>query len=477
MRTLNEMFRDMQEWGLEDVVRRFYSFYAGIVDSADDPSQIGRACVEVPVMNDTEPYPDLAVPASPYAGPNYGFYSPPHKGDQVHVWFDHGDPQTPHYMGGFWSNQNEGDDITQSEVPYEFVNAEGVEAKVRGFKTRGGSLWAFSDDNSDYSFEVYTAKSETETDPDTGLTRPKLGQPSKKEYRVLLDSTNQEIRITTLGEGDSEEDEFEARRHHEIQMRDTETDRFVRIKTIGKSASEFHQLLMQETDSEKKIRLSSSEGHFLETDDIAAKSTWSTKDGFLWLIDQGSKLIRGATPAGRTIEFNDQSNFSEIATPVSQKLRFETGKTTLEDALGDVEINAIAQSIKATAGVNVELTAGTNVQVTAGGALSAQAASADLTTSGAITISGGSLVANIAAAASLIASGSITIQGATISVTAADITLGPGAAQRLMNETALSFINSHFHISGSPGSPTLSAAASGFVLVPGTHSTIITKAG
>lgn len=78
-----------------------------------------------------------ALPISPYAGKNYGFYFPPELEQEANlmVVFPHGKRANPMYLGSWWSFDG---------IPVEFKNQDGSVTK-RGIKTKSGHFILFED--------------------------------------------------------------------------------------------------------------------------------------------------------------------------------------------------------------------------------------------------------------------------------------------------------------------------------------------
>jgi len=195
--------------GIENTVsRRFYSKYMGEVTSATDPSEEGRIQILFELIGDTQPYSIWAYPSSPYAGKDHGFYTPPHVGDMVWVWFDHGDLDHPHYSGGFWCNpdRNQDDDKkpNTSYVPEEFKS--GGTPTTRGIKT-DKVLMLFEDDKDrDPRFEVSTITPKNEGEEATknhtlvmseDASDPKIKVTSKKGHEILISDKLDQISLKT----------------------------------------------------------------------------------------------------------------------------------------------------------------------------------------------------------------------------------------------------------------------------------------
>jgi hypothetical protein len=102
-------------------VQRFYGKYRGTVVNNVDPMQIGRIQVLVPDVSGVVPT-SWAMPCLPGVGINTGVFTVPPIGAGVWIEFEHGDPDYPIWVGGFWGSA--------AEVP---VLAHAVAPGVDGF--------------------------------------------------------------------------------------------------------------------------------------------------------------------------------------------------------------------------------------------------------------------------------------------------------------------------------------------------------
>ena len=93
---------------MPDSGQKFYGKYRGTVINNIDPMQIGRILVMVPEVSSLLPS-SWAMPCLPIAGKQEGIFAVPQLGAGVWVEFEHGDPDYPIWVGGFWG--------TAAEVP------------------------------------------------------------------------------------------------------------------------------------------------------------------------------------------------------------------------------------------------------------------------------------------------------------------------------------------------------------------------
>lgn len=104
---------------------RFWGKYRGKVTSTQDPMHLGRIRVAVPSVFG-EGRDSWAMPCTPYAGPDIGWFAIPPVDANVWVEFEEGNPAYPIWAGCFWGTD---------ELP---ANARVAEPdKVQVFKTNG----------------------------------------------------------------------------------------------------------------------------------------------------------------------------------------------------------------------------------------------------------------------------------------------------------------------------------------------------
>lgn len=90
------------------MTKQFFGKYRGTVINNIDPLQTGRIQVMVPDVSALLPT-TWALPCVPIAGKQMGSYFVPQIGAGVWIEFEHGDPDYPIWVGGFWG--------TVAEVP------------------------------------------------------------------------------------------------------------------------------------------------------------------------------------------------------------------------------------------------------------------------------------------------------------------------------------------------------------------------
>jgi len=85
----------------EQVRRRYYGKYRGIVQDNDDPQGMGRVRATVPEVLDDQPSP-WALPCVSYGGDGVGQHTVPAVGAAVWIEFEAGDPSRPVWTGCWW---------------------------------------------------------------------------------------------------------------------------------------------------------------------------------------------------------------------------------------------------------------------------------------------------------------------------------------------------------------------------------------
>ncbi len=126
-------------------MRQFWGKYRGKVTSSKDELNLGRVQVEVPAVLGPGRA-SWALPCTPYAGKDIGFFTVPPVGTNIWVEFEGGDPDYPIWSGCFWN---------EDELP---ENAKVDEPdKVQVFKTDGVTITISNlGDNKGLTIEVDT---------------------------------------------------------------------------------------------------------------------------------------------------------------------------------------------------------------------------------------------------------------------------------------------------------------------------------
>jgi hypothetical protein len=111
---------------------QFFGKYRGKVTTNKDPLHLGRIQVEVPAIFGTGQA-SWAMPCTPYAGKDMGWFAIPPIGSNIWVEFEGGDPDYPIWSGCFWG---------EDQIP-EGAKVEDPD-KVQIFKTPYGITMTLS---------------------------------------------------------------------------------------------------------------------------------------------------------------------------------------------------------------------------------------------------------------------------------------------------------------------------------------------
>lgn len=179
-----DQLNKLVDFGFE-VAGRFYSRYRAFVVENDDPLNMGRIQVIVPVMNPTISDELWAYPAGIWGGQDYGIQILPQKGDMVWIEYEMGDVEYP-----VWSHAGYGED----EKPKEFETPNHY-----GFKTPLGSIILINDteDAEEILVKLSTSKEYISITKDSLLLESKLislgknGEESAVMGNTLLEKMNE----------------------------------------------------------------------------------------------------------------------------------------------------------------------------------------------------------------------------------------------------------------------------------------------
>ncbi len=117
----------------------FYGKYRGKVMDNKDPRKLGRVQVSCPAVLG-EGIQSWAMPCSPYAGKDVGFFALPPAGANVWVEFEGGNSNYPIWGGCFWG---------ENEVPQE-----AKDEKVKVLKVQGTKMILNEDQSGGFTLEV-----------------------------------------------------------------------------------------------------------------------------------------------------------------------------------------------------------------------------------------------------------------------------------------------------------------------------------
>lgn len=447
--SIGEWIAELREKGLENAIDRFYSVYAAKVEDDADPEQRGRVRVLLKSLGFTRASPKYADPISPYAGDNYGFYFPPHKGDAAWVSFDHGDNDSARIIGGWWCNKGSNRKPETSSVPAEFVKANGGSPTARGIKTKGGHGLIFEDDSATKHVELWS-----------GTNNP-VGQEADKNHSVRLDDFNQQIKIETTN-------------GHATTMSDKSGEIFVETITSGGHGLKFddtnklitlattngHSIALNDNANSNNIKLETVNGFTMQLDDTNSNVTITTPQGHAVTISDSDREIRVKTTGNRTILLSDRDSVTRIVTPGGQIIeQSDSGTVVTDPTSSGLTVNATSGPVNVNSVDSNNVSSGNSTRQVAGDTTDTFAGpKSDTYTSGySATVSGTWAI----------------ISAALVTVGAALVQLGNGPAFRLIDERFLAVYNAHTHISANPGVPTLGPSVLG---ITGVHTTIQTSA-
>jgi hypothetical protein len=115
------LIEDLIQELIERLDHRFFGKYRGYVHDTCDPDNMGRIRAMVPRLLGEETPTGWAMPASPYAGPDQGFFSVPDKGAGVWIEFEEGDLSKPIWSGSWWGSPQADDLNTPDSTAREAV--------------------------------------------------------------------------------------------------------------------------------------------------------------------------------------------------------------------------------------------------------------------------------------------------------------------------------------------------------------------
>lgn len=176
-----EFVKNIEKYGLEEQIKRFYSFYpAEVIDNAD-PLNIGRIKVKVYGLADVDTLGYWVLPIT-YAGANYGVFYPPEIGDIVLLLFQMGDLKKAFYFGGWWKTD---------DVPEEFKKTDDNGSPVvRGFKTKTGIVFYMDESEGAIQLHLKTPAGQEFIIDDTDDANKITLQNSSGAHIIIDDSKN-----------------------------------------------------------------------------------------------------------------------------------------------------------------------------------------------------------------------------------------------------------------------------------------------
>jgi len=145
--TAEEILDNITRYGIE-FYRVYPGLYRGVVTANDDPKKQGRVKVHVPALQERAS-PVWIKAAMQGAGDGRGVFWPPEVGDPVYVSYAEGQPSRPEcYFGGWYGYRDNSSDVPD-ELGYSSTYPD-----IRGFKTRMGHHFIFSDSDGDERVEI-----------------------------------------------------------------------------------------------------------------------------------------------------------------------------------------------------------------------------------------------------------------------------------------------------------------------------------
>ncbi len=175
---------------------QFFGKYRGKVTATKDPLHLGRIQVQVPAIFGEETT-SWALPCTPYAGKDVGFFTIPPIGTNIWVEFEEGDPDYPIWSGCFWGEE-------QLPVVAKVEDPD----KVQVFKTDGITI-IFSNfgDNKGLTIEVKSPVVERPLKMLFNADGIEINNNSQTTTKWLADKIelkNRENSIVTLTQNDIE---------------------------------------------------------------------------------------------------------------------------------------------------------------------------------------------------------------------------------------------------------------------------------
>jgi len=446
---LGEWIRQIRDYGLELASNRYYSKYPAKVEDTADPQQQGRVRVKSEISGMTKAYSEWSYVSTPFAGPNYGFYFPPEKGDMVWTWNELGSPDVthPNVSGSWWGNtglQSPKPPAT-SEVPAEFREIGPISPTRRGIKTKRGHGLSF-EDGLDADADAKTSKVEfwSGTQPAGNVSATKnrylrmQDSPADKKTIVIASTATPRAGATT---------------GHQTEWRDAVGEIWVRTHTAGG-----HKFFMDDTG--KQILLKSTNGNKVLIDDVLNDITIQTIGNHKVVLSDSQKSIRAVSTGLNSVTLDDTLKGVAVETAGKRSmLMYDTPpSTTLTTPTGQV----VTQSPAGTSVVDTG-----NVTVLAGGVLGLTGTGVSVTSAGggpSLQTATGPSTSNFTGDKNESFQGKLTqviqgfwtiTSGFTSILSALGVEIGsPGTKYALVDERFLATFLAHVHTTTIIGAPT-----------------------
>lgn len=272
--------------------------------------------------------------------------------------------------------------------------------------------------------------------------------------------------------------------------------------------TKLHRLLFDDTVSNERILLQSSQGHFLTMSDAAQFVRLSSLEGFQLLLSDTLDSASLLTPSGHKLELSDASQAITVTTATGHSF-------ALSDVLGGMAFSSVGgrtiQFNDSTQALTIQDPLGNSViagptgisMVSASAVSIVAAAAASIVAAGAVSVIGngtsmtslggqpavqfgtgastslflGAMTSTIIGAISIVLAGGglVAVAGALV-VQASVLLLGGAAARKLVDERIIPWLATHTHTAIGLGAPTSPPIQAPLILVPNAYTTSKVKA-
>ena len=168
----------------QDLDRRLYGVFAGIVEDNNDPEHEGRVTLRLPWLDDAT-VTDWCRVAQPYAGNGFGAVWIPEKQMEVLVAFVHGDMTEPVVIGGAYNGKDK---------PPAF--RDGTKQDIKMWRTKAGHEVRLDDSDNQHAIEILTAGNHSIILDDQNQ---QVAISSAGGSQITLDDTSKEVEIAVQG--------------------------------------------------------------------------------------------------------------------------------------------------------------------------------------------------------------------------------------------------------------------------------------